>query len=195
VIEKTWVTILLIVLVPLVPAILLFKVLPSSAEVTGKWKGFPIKLSGAFAGYFVVAILAYGIMKEFGPDVDRLPKYEKYTASAEVTLTGSPPIGELDSRQLHVILLPKQESISDPIGSNRFTMWVTLPGMLGLDGVVHWPFDKIVVEYQGYLTKDIAVGSGAIDENEQKLTFAPIELVARPSQPADAKKVEVGVGQ
>lgn len=46
-----------IVLVPIVPAYLLFKVLPSTANVKGTFKGMEIKLGGAFAGYFALVFL------------------------------------------------------------------------------------------------------------------------------------------
>ena len=192
---ETWITLLIIVLAPLVPAMLLFKYLPSTAGVEGTWKGLPIKIGGAFAGYFIVVIIANQVMKEFGPDPDRLPKYETYTASADVTLLGSIAPGALDRRRLSVVLLPKPEDISDPIGANRFTLWVKLPGIVGADKVLRWPFDKIVVAYYGYFSKDIPLTSGVVDTNDQKIAFAPIELDAKPAPPPDAQTVVVGNGQ
>jgi len=45
------------VLLPIVPAYLLFKVLPASANVTGVLHGLEIKLGGAFAGYFALFLV------------------------------------------------------------------------------------------------------------------------------------------
>lgn len=46
-----------LVLVPIVPAYLLFRILPSTGNVQGTFKGMEIKLGGAFAGYFVLVCL------------------------------------------------------------------------------------------------------------------------------------------
>lgn len=47
----------LIVLLPMIPAIVIFKVLPSRAAVKGPLRGLKINLGGAFAGYFVLFLL------------------------------------------------------------------------------------------------------------------------------------------
>jgi hypothetical protein len=46
-----------LVLLPLIPAFLLFKLLPSRAVVKGPLAGFDVALSGAFAGYFALTII------------------------------------------------------------------------------------------------------------------------------------------
>lgn len=45
-----------IVLLPIIPAYLLFKLLPSKADVTGPFHGQKVALGGAFAGYVVLLI-------------------------------------------------------------------------------------------------------------------------------------------
>ena len=46
-----------IVLIPMIPAWLIFKNLPSEAAVKGPFiKGLKVNLQGAFAGYFVIFI-------------------------------------------------------------------------------------------------------------------------------------------
>ena len=47
----------MLVLLPLVPAFVLFKTLPAEASAEGPFKGLKIKLSGGFAGYFLVLLL------------------------------------------------------------------------------------------------------------------------------------------
>jgi hypothetical protein len=65
-----------IVLVPIVPAYLLFKILPSTGNVNGTLKGMEIKLGGAFAGYFALVFLI----------ISELPKIKEVVnpASAQV---------------------------------------------------------------------------------------------------------------
>jgi hypothetical protein len=57
-----------LLLVPLLPAYLLFKFLPSKAVAKGPFKGLRIDLSGAFAGYFVLVLLAYSFMYNVKPN-------------------------------------------------------------------------------------------------------------------------------
>ena len=46
-----------VILLPIIPAFILFKALPATGSVDGKLQGLEIKLSGAFAGYFAVVLL------------------------------------------------------------------------------------------------------------------------------------------
>lgn len=50
-----------ILLLPLVPAFLLYKFLPSKTNVSGPFKGLTIKLTGAFGGYFLLVLTSLGI--------------------------------------------------------------------------------------------------------------------------------------
>lgn len=46
-----------ILLLPIVPAYLLFKALKSTGSLTGVWHGLNLQLGGAFAGYFALVLL------------------------------------------------------------------------------------------------------------------------------------------
>ena len=50
-----------ILLIPLIPAFLLYTKLPSKTAVDGPFKGLNIKLSGAFSGYFLLVLIAISI--------------------------------------------------------------------------------------------------------------------------------------
>ena len=50
-----------ILLLPLIPAFLLYKFLPSKTNVSGPFKGLNIKLTGAFGGYFLLVLTSLGI--------------------------------------------------------------------------------------------------------------------------------------
>ena len=52
-----------VALIPLLPAIALFKSFPSSSTVEGPFAGLQLKLGGAFAGYFVVALLMITVIR------------------------------------------------------------------------------------------------------------------------------------
>ena len=51
-----------VVLVPLIPAFLLFKFFRSTARVSGPLQGFTVQLGGAFAGYIVVLLILRSLM-------------------------------------------------------------------------------------------------------------------------------------
>jgi hypothetical protein len=55
------------VLLPLLPAYVLYKTLPSSADVSGPFKGFQIKLTGAFAGYVSLLLILHYVVPAPSP--------------------------------------------------------------------------------------------------------------------------------
>ena len=50
-----------VLLLPLIPAFLLYKFLPSRTSVSGPFKGLNLKLTGAFGGYFLLVLTAIGV--------------------------------------------------------------------------------------------------------------------------------------
>ena len=70
----TLVNVITAVLLPLLPAWILFRKLPSTAKVDGPWQGMKVKLGGAFAGYFVVLLAVFGYF--YWKD-NELAKYEQ----------------------------------------------------------------------------------------------------------------------
>lgn len=54
-------TLATILLVPLVPAFILYKFLPAKTTVSGPFKGLNLKLTGAFGGYFLLTLIASGL--------------------------------------------------------------------------------------------------------------------------------------
>ena len=57
----------LVILLPMVPAYVLFKALPGSADVSGPLQGLNIKLGGAFAGYFALLVLVFSTHNIWNP--------------------------------------------------------------------------------------------------------------------------------
>lgn len=61
------VLIALIVLLPMIPAIALFKLLPSRAAVKGPFRGLKVNLGGAFAAYFVLFLMLAALFRNPPP--------------------------------------------------------------------------------------------------------------------------------
>ena len=60
--KATLIVMTVAVLLPIVPALLLFKALPSQGAIKGPLKGLQIKFGGAFAGYLVILLLILRFM-------------------------------------------------------------------------------------------------------------------------------------
>jgi len=50
-----------VLLVPLLPAVILYKFLPSKTMVNGPFKGLNLNLTGAFGGYFLLVLVSIGL--------------------------------------------------------------------------------------------------------------------------------------
>jgi hypothetical protein len=78
------------VLLPLIPAFILFKVIPSDATVTGPFQGFTVKLGGAFAGYFVMFL----VLNHFFPPPES--RYQVWHIRGQASLEGPDKLLESD---------------------------------------------------------------------------------------------------
>ena len=65
------------ILLPIIPALLLFKFLPSTADVSGPFQGLQIKLGGAVGAYFLLVLVIY-----LGPRPT--PPYEVWTVKGYI---------------------------------------------------------------------------------------------------------------
>jgi len=129
-----------VVLVPLIPAFLLYKFLPHGrTEVGGPFKGLDIKLSGAFAGYFLVVLIVTSLVVFLIKTRPVVPcpvcptppatQYEVYTVTGKVDLEGDSKSPKIDSAQLTFSILPPERTVK-PDGS--FSLQIPVrPGQNG----------------------------------------------------------------
>ncbi len=93
------VVMLIVLLVPGIPAYILYSRLPSEKTiVTGPFQGFKVQLTGAFAAYFVLVMLAMGFMltylkgrRSWLPDED----YVTWMVRGNLQFEGDNPQGKL----------------------------------------------------------------------------------------------------
>jgi len=120
-----------VVLIPLVPALILYKFLPEgTTKVSGPFKGLDIKLSGAFAGYFLVLLIVTSFVVFL---INRTPEvkdnqFAVYTVTGQVDVR-SDPQSPIDYNRLKLSLLPP-DIIVKPNGSFSFEIPVK-PGQGG----------------------------------------------------------------
>ena len=129
-----------VVLVPLIPAFLLYKFLPHGrTEVGGPFKGLDIKLSGAFAGYFLVVLIVTSLVVFLIKTKPVVPcpvcptppatQYEVYTVTGKVDLEGDSKSPNINSAQLTLSILPPERTVK-PDGS--FSLQIPVrPGQNG----------------------------------------------------------------
>src|SRR5712691_2490273 len=144
-----------VVLVPVIPAFLLYKFLPEGkTTVGGPFRGLDIKLSGAFAGYFLVLLIAISLIVFL---IKQKPQqYEVYTVRGKVDLqkTGNQQ-PQFDYRQLSFSLEPSQQQVL-PDGS--FT--IEIPVERKQNGELDFP--TLSVEYADPQNKSEPYEAGTI---------------------------------
>jgi hypothetical protein len=164
-----------IVLVPIIPAYLLFKALPSTADATGPLQGVGLKLSGAFAGYFVIILLVLFQWNKIIPG----PGSDVWEVNGRIMLNGKP----LETLAVDdVTVSPSSLTI---LGGGRFrAKFHTEPGSHG-----GTDFPSITIGHFGYVPTTIELKRPSTDEekaqqtrdeDEYRIDLAPVSLAKIP---------------
>ncbi|KPK88900.1 MAG: hypothetical protein AMJ94_13660 [Deltaproteobacteria bacterium SM23_61] len=164
---------LVVLLVPLVPAYLLYKVLPSDANVSGPFKGLTIKLTGAFGGYFILVLVCFSFA--YFVLTPAKPTYEVWE------VTGVLKASDKDlAVGTSLTLQPPEFRIAS---SGKFTATVTVkPGHVEGQRI----FPQLHFSRQGHETVVLFVNEqiAKIDERTKQVQFSePIDLKVLPSSP------------
>jgi hypothetical protein len=110
-----------VVLLPLVPACILYRFLPSNTIVNGPFQGLNLQLTGAFGGYFLVLLAAFGFYHTL-PD-NHQPETEEIW-----TLRGKVPALVTNSNDLQLSVRPASTQIDE---DGTFTMQILVPRRQG----------------------------------------------------------------
>ena len=107
-----------IVLLPLIPAVLLFTILRSSATVTGPVAGMKVSLGGSFGGYFVLFMVLVVHFKEL-PQVETWHVHGSFNvadgdAVPEITVVPRPPQIEINAGTFDVDV-PHVKGLAPPL--------------------------------------------------------------------------------
>lgn len=138
-----------VVLIPLVPAFVLYRFLPQGrTNVKGPFRGLDIKLSGAFAGYFLVVLIVASfvvfLIRRKPPPPPPAYQYEVYTVTGAIDLqSGEQSAPKLDPNQFTLSLLPPERTVR-PDGSFSFE----IPVRRGQAGQAEFP--DLILSYPSY---------------------------------------------
>lgn len=171
-----------VVILPLLPAFLLFKFLPSQGDASGPLQGLTIKFGGSFAGYLVVFLSLLYVRP-----VDAL-HYHTWTVSG--TLAFQHPEAEADPNvnDVFVRIIPPRLTLL-----NQGAFHWEIPVIETSDGRLQFPDLQLDLrEYRGMtipLGPDRPYGSAAValtyDEKARRITLAqPIVMQSLKQGPA-----------
>lgn len=139
-----------VILLPLIPAFIIFKLLPASADVSGPLQGFEIKLGGAFGAYFALVVLVLftknGIWDP-APPPPPPPAYQVWTVSGTIDDNTGTPLLSLAPGD--VTLLPP--SLTQQPG------WfsIDIPVKPGQNGSTDYP--TLEITPKGYVPQDVSL--------------------------------------
>ena len=145
---------LIVILVPIIPAYLLFKKLKSSAEASGPIspiKEFSVKFGGAFAGYFPIFLLLYFKLPNTFEEIKQSQPWE---ITGRIKDAATNKIIEDPYGDLQVILKP----FSDVTDDGKITLYLletpTLIGEEKLDYVLRIEDKKGIYESTNAINLD-----------------------------------------
>lgn len=177
-------TLVLVLILPLIPAYILFKTLPGGAFVNGPLKGFDINLSGAFAGYFALVLLTFCTMPLWKPSAKPLQEDWTVTGTVEYDKGDSESL----SSQTRLLLIPPRPSVSR---DGAFVVSFKLPA-----GIQDKDLPNLVIDLPGYKMVQIPL-SGETAPYQQQTYKVAIEhnhievspILLEPEQPQTAAAV------
>ncbi len=170
-----------LLLLPIIPAYLLFKMLPSSATVDGPMAGLTVKLGGAFGGYVALTVF----MAVFFAKNIQAPKatYREWEISGPVRLDGDAGTATIKAKAVPPIM---------QVESTTFFMRTWMPDDRR---------PSLVFEAPGYetLNIDLAVYERekkvSIDEAKASIVFKEPIVLKRPTKPYSPTVAAVPVAE
>jgi hypothetical protein len=136
-------------LIPIVPAYVLFKALPSNADAEGPFQGLKVKLGGAFAGYFVVLLVVFTLRNDWAPPAPP-PAYQVWQVQGTLLDPDGKPLGAL----LQDVIRIKPETFVNRGGGSFEVTVLAKPGPMGdaqlptLD-IAYQPYAEFPVSLDG----------------------------------------------
>jgi hypothetical protein len=121
--------VLAILLIPMVPAIIIYKRLPSSIVASGPFKGLEWRLTGGFAGYFLLVLVAMLIAETKAIEMAKSTCARPFTGWMVSGEIESPPENLAIDKSAVLTISPTLQHI-DPDGH----FWTVIPVQNGTPG-------------------------------------------------------------
>jgi len=158
---------IVVFLIPVIPAFLFYKIIPSKTFVKGPFQGLQIDMSGAFAGYFLLLLMIFVFMSPPGGN------WEIWKVTGEIKLADEETIIEKS------LLVSVQPALHNVFSNGGFSFNVIrTPDQSGT-----MKFPELIVEYPSYRPYSLDLNDASETEltsrKEVKLT-TPIVLKERP---------------
>lgn len=132
------------ILLPLLPAYILYKTLPARTSVKGPFKGLSVQLSGAFGGYFLVVLLTMGFISTRPERI--VSRYEVWELKGKINWDqGS---GVADPQRLKLTLVPANQTV---LSDGYFDIQIA-PEVVGVGKL---KFPTLVIEHPDFQTISI----------------------------------------
>jgi hypothetical protein len=159
----TLATLATILLLPIVPAFLLFWALPSNAVVSGPLQGLKINLGGAFGAYFALVVLVLGTHSVWNPPPTP-PAYQAWEVKGQIADNNGNPIEPLDVQDVAVV----------PSDIQRYQQGMFQLDFLavpGENGGIDYP--SLVISHKNFKAVTISLNPA----NAQTLSLASVDSV------------------
>lgn len=141
------------VLVPIVPAYVLYKSLPNRTVVKGPFQGLNVQLSGSFGGYFLIVLIVFFSWPQE-------PKFELWEIKGRVQCRDCVYGQEMD--HLSISLNPPNVTLLD---TGEFRAQIAkAPGQTG-----QLSFPILMVQHPDFQTVTIDLNEGAAEYGQQAL--------------------------
>jgi hypothetical protein len=134
-----------LLMLPIVPAYILYKGLSSDAVVEGPFQGLTVRLSGAFAAYFVLVLLSGSLIYQY---YQPGPRFEELTVRGTVALADA--VGPFEPNLLEVALVPPTRTELFTGGNRRIQFSVKAPFGVRGDRLSTSSFAGIIMSYPGF---------------------------------------------
>lgn len=187
-----------IVLIPMIPALILYAVLPSRATVSGPFKGLNIRLQGAFGGYFVLVLVVVGVVMEQRFSDDPWPKYETWEVVGFVKFPHDLEDENLDL--LEILLVPTPGGPDGKLDADhkvQFSVEIPVMRTGPAPDSYEIPFNSIAFDYPNFHSSNLRFKEQFIqyerdvDTDLGQITVTdPIELIAKSAVPEGREEVE-----
>jgi hypothetical protein len=153
-----------VLIIPAIPALLIYLLLPSDSKVGGPFRGLNIRLTGAFSGYFLLVLIASSItvyyFREQKAIIGQQPKLQEWWVQTVLKIDDleQPPM----KTDFRVILVPTEFDIT-PAGKNQVILYAKVP--VGIDTreeekSPYLPFRALQIEYSAGIYAPVSLFLG-----------------------------------